>query len=95
MSVDPIKTARVVLAMMENLVTEYDITGYVRERSGAVLPGIAPSRRSTFFSETACCSAWSMPRGATVDLSAPRRARACSRPIAGSRRRAAPTPPRV
>jgi len=32
-----------VLAMMENMVTEYDITGYVRERSGAVLPGIAPS----------------------------------------------------
>jgi formyl-CoA transferase len=32
-----------VLAMMENLVTEYDLTGYVRERSGAVLPGIAPS----------------------------------------------------
>jgi formyl-CoA transferase len=28
---------------MENLVTEYDITGYVRERSGSVLPGIAPS----------------------------------------------------
>ena len=32
-----------VLAVMENLVTEYDITGYVRERSGSVLPGIAPS----------------------------------------------------
>jgi formyl-CoA transferase len=32
-----------VLAMMENLVTEYDITGYVRERSGSILPGIAPS----------------------------------------------------
>ena len=32
-----------VLAMMENLVTEYDITGYIRERSGSVLPGIAPS----------------------------------------------------
>jgi formyl-CoA transferase len=32
-----------VLAMMENLVTEYDITGYIRERSGAILPGIAPS----------------------------------------------------
>jgi formyl-CoA transferase len=32
-----------VLAMMENLVTEYDLTGYVRQRSGAVLPGIAPS----------------------------------------------------
>src|SRR5262249_34152899 len=31
-----------VLAMMENTVTEYDITGYVRERSGSVLPGIAP-----------------------------------------------------
>jgi formyl-CoA transferase len=25
------------------MVTEYDLTGYVRERSGAVLPGIAPS----------------------------------------------------
>ena len=32
-----------VLAMMENMVTEYDLTGYIRERSGAVLPGIAPS----------------------------------------------------
>ena len=32
-----------VLAVMENLVTEYDITGYVRERSGSALPGIAPS----------------------------------------------------
>jgi len=32
-----------VLAMTENMVTEYDLTGYVRERSGAVLPGIAPS----------------------------------------------------
>jgi formyl-CoA transferase len=28
---------------MENLITEYDLSGYVRERSGAVLPGIAPS----------------------------------------------------
>jgi len=32
-----------VLAVMENLVTEFDITGYVRERSGAILPGISPS----------------------------------------------------
>ncbi len=32
-----------VLAMMENTVTEYDITGYIRERSGSILPGIAPS----------------------------------------------------
>ena len=32
-----------VLAVMENLVTEYDLTGYSRERSGSVLPGIAPS----------------------------------------------------
>ena len=32
-----------VLAVMENLITEYDITGYIRERSGSVLPGIAPS----------------------------------------------------
>jgi formyl-CoA transferase len=28
---------------MENLVTEFDLTGYVRQRSGAILPGIAPS----------------------------------------------------
>jgi formyl-CoA transferase len=28
---------------MENLITEYGLTGYVRERSGSVLPGIAPS----------------------------------------------------
>ncbi|HET6971559.1 MAG TPA: CoA transferase [Phenylobacterium sp.] len=32
-----------VLAVMENLVTEFDLTGYVRERSGSFLPGIAPS----------------------------------------------------
>jgi len=32
-----------VLAMMESLVTEYDATGYIRERTGAVLPNIAPS----------------------------------------------------
>ena len=32
-----------VLAMMESLVTEYAQTGYVRERSGSILPGIAPS----------------------------------------------------
>ncbi|MFZ4066783.1 MAG: CaiB/BaiF CoA transferase family protein [Phenylobacterium sp.] len=32
-----------VLSVMENLVTEYDLTGYVRERSGSVLAGIAPS----------------------------------------------------
>lgn len=32
-----------VLAVMENLVTEYGATGYVRERTGAILPNIAPS----------------------------------------------------
>ncbi|WP_372892168.1 CaiB/BaiF CoA transferase family protein [Rhodosalinus sp.] len=32
-----------VLAMMESLVSEYDVTGYVRERTGAILPNIAPS----------------------------------------------------
>ncbi len=32
-----------VLAMMESLITEYQQAGYVRERTGAVLPGIAPS----------------------------------------------------
>ncbi|HEY0939830.1 MAG TPA: CaiB/BaiF CoA-transferase family protein [Steroidobacter sp.] len=32
-----------VLSMMESLITEYDKTGYIRERTGAVLPNIAPS----------------------------------------------------
>lgn len=32
-----------VLAVMESLVTEYDKTGYVRERTGSILPNIAPS----------------------------------------------------
>ena len=32
-----------VLGVMENLITEYDLTGYVKERSGSILPGIAPS----------------------------------------------------
>jgi formyl-CoA transferase len=32
-----------VLAMMESLITEYQQAGYIRERTGAILPGIAPS----------------------------------------------------
>ncbi|MFZ8885650.1 MAG: CaiB/BaiF CoA transferase family protein [Steroidobacteraceae bacterium] len=32
-----------VLNMMESLITEYDKTGYVRERTGAILPNVAPS----------------------------------------------------
>lgn len=32
-----------VLAMMENTVTEYDVGGYIRERTGSYLPKIAPS----------------------------------------------------
>jgi len=32
-----------VLAMMESLITEYQQAGYVRERTGAILPSIAPS----------------------------------------------------
>lgn len=32
-----------VLSVMENLITEFALTGYIRERSGSVLPGIAPS----------------------------------------------------
>ena len=32
-----------VLAMMESLVTEFDKTGYIRERTGAILPNVAPS----------------------------------------------------
>ena len=32
-----------VLAMMESLISEYDQAGYVRERTGAILPNVAPS----------------------------------------------------
>ena len=32
-----------VMAMMESLITEYQQAGYVRERTGAILPNIAPS----------------------------------------------------
>jgi formyl-CoA transferase len=32
-----------VLGMMESLVTEYDKAGFVRERTGAILPNVAPS----------------------------------------------------
>jgi formyl-CoA transferase len=32
-----------VLNMMESLITEYDKAGYIRERTGAILPNIAPS----------------------------------------------------
>jgi len=32
-----------VLSMMESLITEYDKTGYIRERTGAILPNVAPS----------------------------------------------------
>lgn len=32
-----------VLQVMEGLVPEYDYNGYIRERSGSILPGVAPS----------------------------------------------------
>jgi formyl-CoA transferase len=32
-----------VLQVMESLVPDYAVTGYIRERSGSILPGIAPS----------------------------------------------------
>jgi formyl-CoA transferase len=32
-----------VLAMMESLVSEYTVAGYTRERTGSILPNIAPS----------------------------------------------------
>jgi formyl-CoA transferase len=32
-----------VLSMMESLITEYDKSGFIRERTGAILPRIAPS----------------------------------------------------
>jgi formyl-CoA transferase len=31
------------MAVMESLITEYDVVGYVRERTGAIIPNVAPS----------------------------------------------------
>ena len=36
-----------VFAMMESLVPEYDATGFVRERTGNIMPGITPSNTHT------------------------------------------------
>jgi formyl-CoA transferase len=32
-----------VLAMMESMVTEYNVAGYIRERTGPILPNVSPS----------------------------------------------------
>ena len=32
-----------VLGIMESLVTEYDVAGFIRERTGSILPSVAPS----------------------------------------------------
>lgn len=32
-----------VLAMMESMVTEFDVAGYIRERTGPILPNVSPS----------------------------------------------------
>jgi formyl-CoA transferase len=36
-----------VLAMMESLIPEYDKAGYIRERTGAILPNVAPANAYT------------------------------------------------
>jgi formyl-CoA transferase len=36
-----------VLAMMESLITEYDKVNYIRERTGAILPNVAPANAYT------------------------------------------------
>jgi len=50
-----------VLAVMENLVPEYDRLGLVRERSGSILPGVAPSNAYT------CADGLSIVIGANAD----------------------------
>ncbi len=42
-----------VLGMMESLVTDYDQTGYIRERTGPILPNVAPS--NVYPAATAWC----------------------------------------
>ena len=36
-----------VFAMMESLVPEFDVFGFVRERTGNIMPGITPSNTHT------------------------------------------------
>ena len=70
-----------VLAVMESLVADYDLTGYVRERSGSILPGIAPSNIYP------CAGGEMILIGANGDNVYPRLAKAMGRPeLAGDPR---------
>ena len=63
-----------VLAVMESLVADYDLTGHVRERSGSILPGIAPSNIYP------CAEGEMILIGANGDNVYPRLAQAMGRP---------------
>ncbi|WP_202389258.1 CoA transferase [Qipengyuania oceanensis] len=62
-----------VLQVMEGLVPEYDHNGFIRERSGSILPGIAPSNVYT-------CKDGPFMIGANKDAIFARLARAMGRP---------------
>jgi crotonobetainyl-CoA:carnitine CoA-transferase CaiB-like acyl-CoA transferase len=66
-----------VLQVMEGLVPEYDHGGYIRERSGSILPGIAPSNVYS-------CSDGEYMIGANKDSLWQRLAEAMGRPELGS-----------
>lgn len=65
-----------VLQVMEGLVPEYDQNGFIRERSGSILPGIAPSNVYT-------CSDGPFMIGANNDAIFKRLAQAMGRPELG------------
>ena len=65
-----------VLQVMEGLVPEYDHNGFIRERSGSILPGIAPSNVYS-------CSDGPFMIGANNDAIFKRLARAMGRPELG------------
>ncbi len=62
-----------VLQVMEGLVPEYDYNGYIRERSGSILPGVAPSN-------VYACKDGPFMIGANNDAIFARLARAMGRP---------------
>jgi succinyl-CoA---D-citramalate CoA-transferase len=69
-----------VLQVMEGLVPEYDQNGFIRERSGSILPGIAPSNVYT-------CSDGPFMIGANNDAIFKRLAQAMGRPELGEDQR--------
>jgi hypothetical protein len=75
-----------VFAMMESLVPEFDVFGFVRERTGNIMPGITPSNtHTTRTASTSPSAPTAMPSSSASCW--PSAARSGRRPDAGRQRR--------